>query len=518
MDNYLDDDTFRKPEVSMVVEVVIDEHTTYKISVGEATQSFKWLAAVVTNKRGKKKDTVVSGFRNMKGELINPKDKLIEHSYQQQLTVTADIIPCVPIDEHGDPVFSDWMQVAYVRSDHGLQWHDVTSAWRHRVQTNVTAEMENSFDQENNGTSLVQIGDLTEKDLESAFSLDWNQISVPGTDAGDDTSVVRSLLRQYYGILCKIFTHYAGHGQVGHRFGMSMLEFGHFLHVTRLVPYGCVGDFADRKTAFESIFLSTVSAIPSSKADDNAGSHKYPLMSRPEFMEGILQALLFAHRLKKMEEAKEADEDDMEGYGGKHETKAEKQSPQRKGKNVASIPSENVILIQLQDDLVGYLEVNVMKHWVAVCNNSLLYSDPDPEVSFNVREVVYHLYQIIKQAYLAYSTVLPNNPQLGPGISFVEFENMLEECSLLDSTNAEYMEVLSLAMRTVTTPAIDSAFNHEVSKNSSKWGTLSSLCFSEVLDCIMKLSVVALDQKMDVVSQVKLGLNFVAELQSFGHK
>jgi len=211
----LDDEVFRKPTVSMCVDVKIDDTTTYTISVGEGTQSFKWLASVVTKKRGPKNDTVVSGFRNQHGELLNPLDKIIEHSYKHQLTVIADIVPCVPIDEHGDPVFSEWMQVAYVSSGYGQQWHEETAAWRQRVKDMVHHDMERGYDGDGSGpgNSLIQIGDFTEKDLDSAFALDWNQITVPGAGPAESTETVRGLLRQSYGVLCKLFIYYCGFGQ-----------------------------------------------------------------------------------------------------------------------------------------------------------------------------------------------------------------------------------------------------------------------------------------------------------------
>jgi hypothetical protein len=249
-----DDEVFRKPAVSMRVEVVIDDMTTYTISVGEGTQSFKWLAAVVSKRRGPKNDTVVSGFRNQHGELLNPLDKIIEHSYKHQLTITADIVPCIPIDEHGDPIFSEWQQVAYVSSGHGQQWHEETTAWRQRVKDKVYHDMEHGYDADSAGTgaSLVQIGDFTEKDLDSAFALDWSQVTVPGASPAEDTETVRALLRQSYSTLCKLFIYYCGFGQVGQRYGMTMLEFGHFLHLTLLLPYGSTDDLS-RKSAFGEV-------------------------------------------------------------------------------------------------------------------------------------------------------------------------------------------------------------------------------------------------------------------------
>lgn len=488
----LDDEIFRKPAVSMCVNVTIDEVTTYTISVGEGTQSFKWLASVVTNKRGPKKDTVVAGFRNQQGELLNPLDKIIEHSYKHQLTVKADIVPCIPIDEHGDPVLTEWQQVAYVSTSYGQQWHEETAAWRERVKDSVYHEMQNNYEgggsRSGPGSSLIQIGEFTEKDLDSAFALDWSKITVPGADPTDNTDTIRALLRQSYDVLCKLFIHYCGFGQVGHRYGMSMLEFGHFLHLTLLIPYNSIGDDGSRQTAFESVFLSTVS-MPGGN-----DSKQYPLMSRCEFIEGLLQALVLSRRLREREEAKADDDDDDDG--GKDERKS------GTGRNYRESG-----LRQLEIDLKGYLEANVNAFWSSIAATSLLYSSPSAE---GVKEAVYHMYQIIKQAFLAYATTPLNHPRLGPGLPTREFENMLEECSLLDSSNSDHMDFLAQAVRHASSPVISptdsfvniAAITAEAAASpktvstavtKARWGALPTLCFCEILDCLVKLATISMD-------------------------
>lgn len=299
---------------------------------------------------------------------------------------------------------------------------------------------------------------------------------------------------------------------VGHRYGMSMLEFGHFLHLTLLLPYGCVGDDSDRKPAFgkcimvfnfswcliwccdlfhslfcvsvcvstESVFLSTVST------PGGGDSKQYPLMSRCEFVEGILQALLVSRRLREREECKDDDDDD-----GKEESKSARDG------------SEAVGMRQLEVDLQGYLEANVINFWGTIAATSMLYCSSSPEVNGGVKETVYHMYQIIKQAFLAYATVPTGSAHvgLGPGLPTREFENMLEECSLLDSSNADHMEYLTQAMRHASTPAIapSESFNSSGAgkgmDSPKRWGQLPSLCFCEILDCIMKLAVISLDAK-----------------------
>ena len=208
MDNF-EQEQFRKLTMKMVVKVLVDD-AVMEISVGEATQSFKWLAQVVGNRRGLKTDTVVTGFRNLKGELISPIDKLYEHSLKQELTVRAECAPSVQIDEYGDPMFSEWMQAAYVHSSFGSRWHDESSAWRSKLQDTVIAEMENGANDSDNHVSLVQIGEFTEKDLDSAFALDWSQVNVP---LNMFEGVIKGLLRSVYGDITRLFIYYCGYGQ-----------------------------------------------------------------------------------------------------------------------------------------------------------------------------------------------------------------------------------------------------------------------------------------------------------------
>jgi hypothetical protein len=220
------------------------------------------------------------------------------------------------------------------------------------------------------------------------------------------------------------------------------------------------------------VFLSTVST------PGGGDSKLFPLMSRCEFVEGLLQALLMSRRLREREEAKEEEDDEAEG---KEESKSDRR--------------EAVGLRQLEIDLRGYLEVNVAGFWSSIASTSLLYCSPAPEANGAVKEAVYRMYQIIKQAFLAYATVPATQPALGPGLPSIEFENMLEECSLLDSSNADHMDYLAQAMRHACSPAMAPSESFNGGGAPARWCTVPSMCFCEVLDCIMKLATISLDAK-----------------------
>jgi len=204
-----------------MVKIVVDVRLggeVIKMTVGDGIQTFKWLAGAVQLRRGTKNAVRITGFRNLDGELFNPIDKIFEHSIQEQLIVDADFEYALPIDDYGDPVASEWMQAAYVNSNHGVQWHDEASAWRSKLNDAILTEMEG----EGKDVSLIQIGDFSEADIESAFNLDWSKIRIPyhshsgfvaSNETADDINRIRNNLRKYYFILSNIFIFYAGYGQ-----------------------------------------------------------------------------------------------------------------------------------------------------------------------------------------------------------------------------------------------------------------------------------------------------------------
>ena len=134
-----------------------------EISVGEGTQTLKWLAMAVENRIKQYKllrkvfsqdNVVVVGIQNENGELIDPADKICEHCLgeridlkvhvKEQVAVTCMTDPYfpttpallitimytqIPSDEHGTPMFTDWMAEAFIRSESGVKWHTESNAW-----------------------------------------------------------------------------------------------------------------------------------------------------------------------------------------------------------------------------------------------------------------------------------------------------------------------------------------------------------------------------------------------------
>ena len=144
------------------------------------------------------------------------------------------------------------------------------------------------------------------------------------------------------------------------------------------------------------------------------------------------------------------------------------------------------------------------------------------------------MYQIIKQAFLAYATIPAQNPLLGPQMSEKEVILMLEECSVLDGSNPEHLSFVTKVLVNLGTPFItsqngkhditalveailkadDNATAGQKSINSPsatlysaiktkhkaapppvQLNTIPSVCFSVFLECLLKTAVISLDQK-----------------------
>jgi hypothetical protein len=68
-------------------------------------------------------------------------------------------------------------------------------------------------DEEISSSSLVFVGNFTVRDINSAFEVDWQQMTwdwlgVSETDA--ELREIKLVLRNNYGLVCKIFSHYCG--------------------------------------------------------------------------------------------------------------------------------------------------------------------------------------------------------------------------------------------------------------------------------------------------------------------
>lgn len=281
-----------------VVKVLAQGHEI-DISCGKGEQSFQWLATViqqrlkhfnVLRKSLQQEQFLVTEIRNAGGELINPKDKLYEHIGLSGLTVHATIETSFPVDDWENPQLNDWMQAAFVHSVTGQQWAGEIEGWRTNLEE-VKQQQESEDLRSHAGnlsardraqttlltrkmlptsSTLVKIGDFSEADVESAFNLDWQAMTWQWTSSPwseSQKSRLGLILKENYGLICHIFAHYAGVGQVGQRYGMSVQEFGHFLHTAHIV------DWKVHEEAIERLFFATGPASLRNNNNSSSSQH-----------------------------------------------------------------------------------------------------------------------------------------------------------------------------------------------------------------------------------------------------
>lgn len=213
--------------MSIKVRVKVGEHTIM-IPCGSGTQNFQWLGNVIKeriqhfNILRKSLETdyfIVTEIKNTSGELINPKDKIYEHSGPSGLDVSATISSTFPVDDWENPLMNDWMQVSLYHSQNNLNWAREIDAWR--VNLNKTSGSKakdfNVLAPKVGGNNfrIIKIGfDFSDSDVELAFNLDWKGMSWDWLKPIDSTkSKLGDLLKSNYSLICNVFCHYAGVGK-----------------------------------------------------------------------------------------------------------------------------------------------------------------------------------------------------------------------------------------------------------------------------------------------------------------
>jgi hypothetical protein len=204
---------------------------------------------------------IVTGIRNDEGVLLNPADYIYEHAIGKILKVNVETAHALDSDEWGNPIYSNWMAGAYAVSKAGAIWNEEVAIWRERIRSQPLGDDEDDFDGlggfGHTSSGVLQIGDdFSDEDIERAFQLDWKQTKWPWLEAkpaDTDMHVLKLTVRDNYRILCKIFTHFCGSGQVGQRYGLSVREFGHILHICKYFDMNNIDD----RFAIEDIYWTT---------------------------------------------------------------------------------------------------------------------------------------------------------------------------------------------------------------------------------------------------------------------
>jgi hypothetical protein len=186
------------------------------ISLGSGNQSFKWLANVVSErikslgvlrKSFEEEQRTVICFKDSQGMEINPNDPIC-NVLSDKDTVYTELVESLPNDEFGNPILSEWMISAYVKSGNGIRWYTEMEAYRQQ-------ERKGDDEDDVRSSSLLFVGEFSARDIDTAFELDWQQMNWGWLGLGESDAEVRdmrSMLRSQYGLLCKIFSHYCGNG------------------------------------------------------------------------------------------------------------------------------------------------------------------------------------------------------------------------------------------------------------------------------------------------------------------
>jgi len=133
--------------------------------------------------------------------------------------------------------------------------------------------------------SFIQIGHaFTTADITSAFEIDWAQIEWMkfGFMRGDSNKKsVYEALKLNYHIICNLFQHFAGAGQLGERYGLTVLEFGHLFHFARLINYRL------NPVEIDDLFYASIGSMMD--ASERSSLSSAPLMSRTNLVEAIVR-------------------------------------------------------------------------------------------------------------------------------------------------------------------------------------------------------------------------------------
>lgn len=119
-----------------------------------------------------------------------------------------------------------WASAAYLSSNYTKKWNEEMKIWRTRVDDDQKRAIE---------ANIIHVSDnYDDDDVIAAFELDWHTLKWDWLGfilSESQETLLRNILKENYSIILRVFTHYCGLGQVGKRYGLMMVEFGHLLHM-----------------------------------------------------------------------------------------------------------------------------------------------------------------------------------------------------------------------------------------------------------------------------------------------
>lgn len=361
-----------------------------KINCGDGSQTFKWLAGVVQSRikqynllrsSFEKEQFIVTALKNGDGELLDPSDMLNEHAIGASLQIEAVVLKEYPLDEWENPNMSNWMKGAYLNSEDSLRYASEIEAWRESTNNEVE-----STENERPTTSFIKIGyDFSEDDIQSAFDLDWQSMKWPWLEKSTEAqkNQIGLVLSKRYGLICNIFAHYCGIGQVGQRYGLSINEFGHLLHSLDVCNFRTGSELIEEiyyKTGHVGTMLGARAASSSSRKEAISSKMQHPLMTRAHLAEALVCVA--------MEDAV------LEDSG----------------------PS------QLVEEFFGR---SLQKLWDKITESYIFYTGRDP----SIKSTTLSYYQLLKKAFHASASL---DSKFGPRLPLGDFIAMMVQSGMVD--------------------------------------------------------------------------------------
>lgn len=261
--------------MKVIVEV---EKMKIVVPCGAGEQKLKWLGLVAAQRhalavphgrtRAREENDEKRGLflpRDVlarDGSSLAP-DLLIKDVLGDGELVSVELQRVVEVDDIGAPILSPWATSAFAtrgaaseRRARGISSR--ASIATHEAEINAEVTRRAREDEryrsaheaaalaeatQGTGYNVVVTGHLeTAEEAAAALDLDWPAVSEslqdlrchPGPTAKE---AFKDELRRAYGDLNRIFVHYAGLGRVGATHGVSLGEFCHYAHISRLARY-----------------------------------------------------------------------------------------------------------------------------------------------------------------------------------------------------------------------------------------------------------------------------------------
>jgi len=429
------------------------------VSTGDGRQNFKWLASVVSERLRKVISTklkvgdsgvVVVGFTDIHGDEIHPIDMIFEYVPQDANTASfiAKTVEQMPDDEYGNPIFSEFQEIAYVTRDETKRYYRELELWKHQTDKNI--DYPEDKDGRAPSATLVYVGQLTQQDLDAAYELDWQRMNWFwfGESATDRImAVLKEIYKSNYSMICQVFSHYCGDGRAQQYYGMSHREFAHLLRVSSI--YKLIDPTV--QSNIESIFNQTLiehDSVSPGYHDGKVDQSCQALLTRSELMEALARVSV----------------DLCDKQGGK-----------------------------VTDRLKSILEINIAEMWHRVQKTYVTHCSTDPLM---MRTVIEH-FPVLSEIYKSYAT---KHKQLGPGMSLSSFTRLLMDSGVAPSALSSIAEEICARVFSSVQTDISTEGGGSQSRPSSEVGgklsnLQSELVFAEFIEGIIRVAIMVTEME-----------------------